>query len=39
MGDWMILVEPTVVLISIWFKIAVSIWFVYAATHFIVKFW
>ena len=38
-GDWLIHVEPIVVLVGALFKIVVWLGFVFAAHHFIVKFW
>ena len=39
LGDWMILIEPAVVLAASTFRIAVTLGATYAAYHFIVKFW
>ena len=38
-GDWLLHVEPMVVLVGMLFKIAVWLGLVYSAHHFIVKFW
>lgn len=38
-GDWLLYVEPMVVLVGALFKIAVWLGFIFAAHHFIVKFW
>ena len=38
-GDWLIHVEPILVLVGTGFKIAVWLGLVYSAHHFIVKFW
>lgn len=39
LGDWLIHVEPILVLVGTLFKIAVWLGLVYSAHHFIVKFW
>ena len=38
-GDWLIHVEPVVVLVAVVFKIVLWVGIIYSAHHLIVKFW